>query len=85
MIEDFLTEYTKKIVKNPERVRVSKEKTTDGYDFVIFAATEDIGKIVGKDGKMIASIKAFISGCKAKNGLNYKVMAKAIHEEQYSK
>lgn len=78
MIEDFLVQYTKRIVKNPDCVKVEKTKTAEGYDFIIFAATEDIGKIVGKDGKMIASIKAFISGCKAKNGLNYKVMAKAI-------
>ncbi|RDU74154.1 KH domain-containing protein [Helicobacter anseris] len=80
MIEDFLTAYIKKIVKKPECVFVQKNQIIDGYEFIIYADTNDIGKIVGKDGKMIASIKAFISGCKAKDGLNYKVMAKVNNE-----
>lgn len=78
MVEDFLATYVKKIVKKPECVSVSKTRSLEGYDFVIYADAGDIGKIVGKDGKMIASIKAFISGCKAKDGLNYRVMAKSV-------
>ncbi len=78
MIEDFLSAYVKKIVKNPQSIRIDKIKNDQGYDFMIYAASEDIGKIVGKDGKMIAAIKAFVSGCKAKDGLSYKIAAKAI-------
>ncbi|CBG39600.1 KH domain-containing protein [Helicobacter mustelae] len=80
MIQDFLTAYVKKIVEKPEVISVQETKTEDGYDFVIFAANCDVGRIIGKEGKMISSIKAFISGCKAKNGLNYRVSAKAIDE-----
>jgi len=38
---------------------------------------EDIGKLIGKEGRMINSIKAVISGCKAKGGKNYRVNVKA--------
>lgn len=78
MAEEFLAHYIKKIVRDPEAVSVSKVENPQGCDFIIYASSQDIGRIVGREGKMIAAIKAFISGCKAKNGLNYKVLAKAI-------
>lgn len=78
MVEDFIACYVKKIVRNPDLVFVECKQTDEGYEYIIHAANEDIGKIIGKDGKMITSIKAFITGCKAKDGLNYKVMAKGL-------
>ncbi len=78
-VENFLQLYVKKIVNHPELVFVERVNKEDGYEFIIHADSSDIGKIVGKDGKMITSIKAFITGCKAKDGKNYRVMAKALH------
>lgn len=78
MVEHFIASYVKKIVRNPDVVYVEANRVDDGYEYIIYADHQDIGKIVGKDGKMITSIKAFITGCKAKDGLNYRVMAKGI-------
>ena len=77
MVENFLEDYIKKIVRHPQLVSIEKNTSQDGYEFIIYVANEDIGKVIGRDGKMITSIKAFINGCKAKDGLTYKVMAKS--------
>jgi predicted RNA-binding protein YlqC (UPF0109 family) len=37
-------------------------------------------KLIGKDGKMINSLKTLISGCKAKDGKSYRVTVKANDE-----
>jgi len=77
MIIDFLLSYTKLLVNNPEDISVVITEVDDGFDEItIFANSEDIGKLIGKQGKMINSIKTVISGCKAKGGKNYRVNVK---------
>ncbi|NWF66605.1 MAG: KH domain-containing protein [Campylobacterales bacterium] len=78
MIEKFIEEYAKLLCSNKEAIRIEKKQIQDEYaEIIIYASGEDAGKLIGKDGKMIGSIKTFISGCKAKDGISYKVMVKA--------
>jgi len=78
MVTDFLLSYTKLLVNNPEDISIDIVQIGEGFDEItIFANSEDIGKLIGKDGRMINSIKAVISGCKAKGGKNYRVNVKA--------
>jgi predicted RNA-binding protein YlqC (UPF0109 family) len=80
MITDFLLSYTKLLVNNPEDVSIEINEIDEGFDEItIFAHSEDVGKLIGKGGKMINSIKAVISGCKAKGGKNYRVNVKAMN------
>jgi predicted RNA-binding protein YlqC (UPF0109 family) len=77
MVKDFLLSYAKLLVKNPEDISVEIEEQDEGLDEItIFANSEDIGKLIGKEGRMINSIKTVISGCKAKGGKNYRVNVK---------
>ncbi|MEY3090138.1 MAG: hypothetical protein RL113_454 [Pseudomonadota bacterium] len=77
MVKDFLLSYAKLLVKNPEDISVEIEEQDEGFDEItIFANSEDIGKLIGKEGRMINSIKTVISGCKAKGGKNYRVNVK---------
>jgi predicted RNA-binding protein YlqC (UPF0109 family) len=78
MVTDFLLSYTKLLVNNPDDISINVIEIDEGFDEItIFANSEDIGKLIGKDGRMINSIKAVISGCKAKGGKNYRVNVKA--------
>ncbi len=77
MVKDFLLSYTKLLVNNPEDIRIDIAEVDEGFDEItIFANSEDVGKLIGKGGRMINSIKAVISGCKAKGGKNYRVNVK---------
>lgn len=81
MIEKFLEEFAKLLVDNPSTVRVERSDAEAGFcDVVIYADKIDTGKLIGKDGKMINSLKTLISGCKAKDGISYRVTVKANDE-----
>jgi len=77
MVRDFLLSYAKLLVNNPEDISVEVTTVDENFDEItLFANSEDIGKLIGKDGRMINSIKTVISGCKAKGGKNYRVNVK---------
>lgn len=76
MIEKFVEEYAKLIVSHPESIFSEVEESEELYEITLYAHSNDLGKLIGKEGKMIGSIKNIISGCKAKNGKNYKINVK---------
>ncbi|SFV66077.1 KH domain RNA binding protein YlqC [hydrothermal vent metagenome] len=78
MVVDFVTEYTKLLVSHPEDIAVSIKNIEENYnEITIVANSEDVGKLIGKEGRMINSIKTVISACKAKGGSNYRVNVEA--------
>lgn len=79
MVTDFLLSYTKLLVANPEDISVTISEMDENFDeIIILANSEDVGKLIGKEGKMINAIKTVISGCKARGGKSYRVNVKAI-------
>jgi predicted RNA-binding protein YlqC (UPF0109 family) len=74
MITDFIESYTKLIVSYPDDVSVElNEIDTSFFEIIIKANSEDIGKIIGKNGNMINALKTIANGCKAKDGNSYKI------------
>lgn len=77
MVKDFLLSYTKLLVDNPEDIAIEIIEIDKGFDeIILYAHSDDIGKLIGKEGRMINSIKTVISGCKAKGDKNYRVNIK---------
>jgi len=78
MVEKFIEEFAKLISNEPQKISVEKRMIEDNFvEITIYAGSNDAGKLIGKDGKMIGSIKTLISGCKAKDGNSYKVVVKS--------
>jgi len=74
MITNFITSYTKLIVSNPDAIKVSEEQIDDTFvEITIHADSNDIGKLIGKNGNMINALKTMANGCKAKDGISYKI------------
>ncbi|MBE0492157.1 MAG: KH domain-containing protein [Sulfurospirillum sp.] len=81
MIDKFLEDFAKLLVDKPELVRVEKNDIDETFcEVIVYADKVDTGKLIGKDGKMINSLKTLISGCKAKDGKSYRVSVKANDE-----
>ncbi|MCF6173127.1 MAG: KH domain-containing protein [Campylobacteraceae bacterium] len=81
MIDKFFYEFARLLVDNPDAVKVEKTDVDETFSEVtIYANKGDTGKLIGKDGKMINSLKTIISGCKAKDGISYRVSVKANDE-----
>lgn len=77
-VEKFVQEYCKKIVTYPQVLEVKSKILEEGIqELCIYTNPMDMGRVIGRDGKMVSAIKAFISGVKAKNGLSYKIVVLA--------
>jgi len=78
MVTQFVAEYVKLLVSYPDDIAVSVKNLEENYnEITIVANADDVGKLIGKKGRMINSIKTIISGCKAKGGTNYRVNVEA--------
>ena len=78
MISEFVANFAKLIVSHPEDVRVEVKQSDKATELLLFANQADIGKLIGKEGKMIGAIKTVISGCKAKDGISYRINVEAV-------
>jgi len=78
MISDFVAQFAKLIATYPDDIRVESTQHDDVAEIVLYANQADVGKLIGKEGKMIGAIKTVISGCKAKDGLSYRINVEAI-------
>ena len=74
MIQDFVKEYAKLIAIYPNDISVDIEPLNDCISQItINVHKDDLGKLIGKSGNMINAIKTIINGCKAKDGISYKI------------
>ena len=81
MVQDFIQKYAKLIAVNKDDISVVREDKDETFsEIIINAKKEDAGRLIGKDGKMISSIKSIISGCKAKEDRSYRIVVKVIDE-----
>ncbi len=81
MIEDFVRDFARLIASHPEEISVKRQNLGENFDeIVIYAHKDDAGKLIGKEGRMINALKTVISGCKAKDGISYRVNVQTIEE-----
>jgi len=74
MIVDFITSYASLIVNKPEEIKVEVVEVDPTFkEIIVYAHEEDLGKLIGKNGNMINSLKTILNGCKAKDGISYKI------------
>ncbi len=79
MIKDFIQSYVQKIALKPERIEVKEviDLAHKMRNITIYADNADVGRLIGKQGKMISSIKTLVSACKAKDGMSCKIVVEA--------
>jgi len=82
MVENFILTYASLVVKYPNELSVKSEDVNDEYgEITVFANPEDVGRLIGKEGRMINSIKTVITGCKAKGGKSYRINIRPNEEK----
>lgn len=77
MVADFVREYAQLIATFPDEIDIEVHEKSDFVELVLYANQQDVGKLIGKEGKMIGAIKTVISGCKAKDGKSYRINVEA--------
>jgi len=56
-MKDILTYLVTSFVDNPDAIVVEEEEVDGVVTFTIHAAKEDMGKLIGKEGKIIRAIR----------------------------
>jgi len=57
----------KSIVTEPDVVSVEERKEQDGVVYYVTVAPNDVGKLIGKNGRVITAIRFFVSAAAAKH------------------
>lgn len=78
MIADFVAQFARLIASYPDDIKVEIKEDDEITEIVLYANQADIGKLIGKEGKMIGAIKTVISGCKAKDGMSYRINVEPV-------
>ncbi|NOR57067.1 MAG: KH domain-containing protein [Sulfurimonas sp.] len=78
MISEFVAQFAKLIATYPDDIKVQTKEGDEITEIVLYAKQADVGKLIGKEGKMIGAIKTVISGCKAKDGVSYRINVEPI-------
>ena len=56
-MKDILLNIVTAIVDNPDKIEIKEEEIEGVDNFIITVAPEDMGKIIGKQGKVIRAIR----------------------------
>lgn len=67
-VETLLKSILSEIVDSPEQIVIESSETDKGTLFEIKVAKGDVGKVIGKQGRVASSIRTIIKAAGAKNG-----------------
>lgn len=59
-MKGFLEFTIKSLVDHPEEVEISERETTETIEVTIKVAREDLGKVIGKNGRVIKAIRTVV-------------------------
>jgi len=79
MTTNFIESYCKLIVNNKDDIKVQSSMIDETFcQITIFANEADLGKLIGKGGAMISSLRTILNGCKTKDNVSYKIQVEQI-------
>ena len=67
-MEALLEYLARNLVDNPDEVRVSREERDDGVVLLLRVAEEDVGKVIGKQGRIIRALRTVVRASGARTG-----------------
>lgn len=65
-LSPFVEEIVKLVVNEPEAVHVEKHRDRDGDLYEVRVAPNDVGKIIGKGGRVVSCVRYLVSAAAAK-------------------
>ncbi|HOO74949.1 MAG: KH domain-containing protein [Thermotogae bacterium] len=72
----LLEQILKRIVKNPEQLAIAEFENEEEIVYEIVVNPDDVGQIIGKDGRTIKSINTILNAARGEN--NKKFVLKVI-------
>ena len=72
-MKDLLTYIAKSLVENPDAVSVNEVAKEDGIVLELRVAPEDMGKVIGKHGRIAKEIRTVIKAAALKDNIKVSV------------
>ncbi len=60
MVTDLLEDLARRLVDEPDAVRVEREERDDVVVLRLFVAKDDIGKVIGKQGRIARALRQVV-------------------------
>jgi len=67
-LKELLMRIVKQLVDNPEKVKVKEVKGEQNIILELSTAKEDIGKVIGKQGRTIKALRTLLNAASVKTG-----------------
>ena len=68
MVEELLAYLAKGLVSRPDEVRVDREEREDAVVLRLHVAPEDVGKVIGRQGRTVRALRTLVRASAAKSG-----------------
>jgi hypothetical protein len=67
-LKELVIYIVKKLVDNPEQVKVKEVKGEQNIILELYTAKEDIGKVIGKQGRTIKALRTLLNAASVRSG-----------------
>ena len=67
-MKELVEHMAKALVNNPDTAQVTETETEDGYELQLKVAPEDMGKIIGKQGRIAKAMRTVLKAAASKEG-----------------
>jgi hypothetical protein len=68
-MKDLIEFIARSLVDDPEAVRVEEERRGDTVVFHLYVADDDMGRVIGKEGRIANAIRTMLKVAATRNGV----------------
>ena len=72
-VTELIQTVVESIVDDPHNVEITHETTDNGILYEITVSRDDVGKLIGKGGRVASALRTVAKACGAKNGVRVLV------------
>jgi predicted RNA-binding protein YlqC (UPF0109 family) len=67
-VKDLVNYIAKQLVDSPDQVRVHQSDREEGITLELHVASDDLGRVIGRDGRTVKAMRTLLSAASANRG-----------------